>query len=355
MEVKTITNMEKKTRQKYQQLKGVFCSIRSVTELCTLLQIDRRKLELLCQQPGYKAFKIAKKSGGERLIEAPGHDLKKVLGRLNKYLQAVYFFEKSSAAYGFILGVRNDDDRRNVLTNAKKHVKRPFLLNVDLKDFFHAVTQKRVEEIFASPPFNFPRELPLLLADLVCYENRLPMGTPTSPVLSNLACRKLDEELTELAANMFWVYTRYADDLTFSSQKPINEEMILAVINTVKEQGFVVNQRKIQLAGPKDPKIVTGLLVSDEVSLAPGYLLMLEREVQQLHEVIRAQNEQGQLSTHWVEQLKQQVRGRLNFAGFVLKRQHPEYIKLKDAFYVAINPPQEEFGAMSWRGFPYNM
>ena len=67
------------------------------------------------------------------------------------------------------------------------------------------------------------------------------------------------------------------------------------------------------------------------------------------------QNEQGQFSTKWVEQFKQQVRGRLNFAGFVLRRNHATYIDLKDTFFEAINPPNTEFGAVSWRGFPYNM
>ncbi|MCB0583419.1 MAG: hypothetical protein KDD10_29340, partial [Phaeodactylibacter sp.] len=92
--------------------------------LCSLLRTNQRRLLLLARQLPYKVFSVPKKDGGERQIEAPGAELKKVLGRLNRYLQSVYYFEKSSAAYGFIVGVLNDDDRRNVVTNARKHAGR---------------------------------------------------------------------------------------------------------------------------------------------------------------------------------------------------------------------------------------
>lgn len=347
--------MDKKTKKQYQQYRQVFCNIRTVTELCHLLRTDKRKLELLAQQPPYKSFTVPKKDGGERLIEAPGPDLKRLLGRLNRYLQSVYFFEKSNAAYGFILGVKNDDDRRNVLTNAQKHCNQPYLLNIDLKDFFHAVNRETVLQIFTGPPFNFKRQVPELLADLVTYQGRLPMGSPTSPVLSNFACRPLDEALVLMSTDLLWTYTRYADDLSFSSKRYINAEMVNTIIAEIKKTGFAVNARKIKNYGPDDPKIITGLLVSDKVTLAPDYIPQLRREIEQLADIFRAQNEQGELHTKWVDQFRQQVRGRLNFAGFILKRNDETYMELRDAFFTAIHPPKDEFGAISYRGFPYNM
>ena len=347
--------MDKKTKKRHQRQKHVFCSIRSVTELCHLLKTDKRQLELLAKQPPYKTFTIPKKGGGERLIEAPSYQLKRLLSRLNNFLQSVYFFEKSNAAYGFILGVRNDEDRRNVLTNAQKHVSQPYLLNIDLKDFFHAVDLEKLLAIFSGPPFNFKRQLPQTLADLVSYKGRLPMGTPTSPVLSNFACRALDEQLVKIAGEMLWVFTRYADDLSFSSKRYINAEMRNSIIDIIHKEGFKVNARKIKSFGPDDPKIITGLLVTDKVSLAPEFIPQLRQEIEQLAQVYLAQNEQGELNTKWVDQLKQQVRGRLNFAGFILKRRNETYMELRDAFFQAIHPPKEEFGAISFRGFPYNM
>lgn len=278
-----------------------------------------------------------------------------MLGILNRYLQSTYLFEKSCAAYGFVTGAKNDEDRRNVLTNARKHLGNPYLLNIDLEDFFHSVTQEQVLKIFQEPPFRLKRELPELLANLCTYHGRLPMGTPTSPVLSNFACRDLDQELIQFSEDMHWTFTRYADDMSFSAAQPIPGEKIETVIALIEKAKFKVNTSKVKVYGPNEPKIVTGLFLdTNEVTLAPDYLDALEAEILGLQAVMKAQNEQGQLSTRWVEQHKQQIRGRLNFAGFVLPRNDARFTELKDAFHTAINPAPEEFGAVSWRSFPYN-
>ena len=339
----------------HQQNKAVLCSVNSINELARLLHTDQRRLQLMASRPSYKAFSIPKKNGGERLIEAPASDLKKVLGILNRYLQSTYLFEKSCAAYGFVTGAKNDEDRRNVLTNARKHLGKPYLLNIDLEDFFHSVTQEQVLKIFQETPFRLKRELPELLANLCTYHGRLPMGTPTSPVLSNFACRDLDQELIKFSEDMLWTFTRYADDMSFSAAQPIPGEKIETVCTLIEKAKFKVNTRKVKVYGANEPKIVTGLFLdTNEVTLAPDYLDALEAEIVGLQAVMKAQNEQGQLTTRWVEQLKQQIRGRLNFAGFVLPRMDARFSELKDAFHTAINPAPEEFGAVSWRSFPYN-
>ncbi|MEO1808621.1 MAG: reverse transcriptase family protein, partial [Bacteroidota bacterium] len=285
----------------------------------------------------------------------PSPALKKVQTHLNRFLQAVYYFEKSSASYGFISGVRNEEDRRNILTNAKKHIGNPYLLNVDLKDFFHSVRRNHVLEIFQEAPFHFEHDLPGILTKLTVYKGRLPMGAPTSPVLSNLACRQLDENLTELAQKNQWQFTRYADDMSFSAQSPIENIQVELIRHLIHEAGFKVNEKKVRLYGPDEDKIVTGLWVTEKVQLAEGYLEQLQQDIVQLRQVMDAQNLQGQLDSKWVEQLKLQVRGRLNFAGFVMGKRKQVYLDLKDAYYEAINPPEEDFGAVSWRSFPYNL
>lgn len=90
------------------------------------------------------------------------------------------------------------------------------------------------------------------------------------------------------------------------------------------------------------------------MDLAPEFLTLLEKEIAQLKNTIEVQNVQGELSTYWVEQFKLQIRGKLNFVGFVIGRRNNRYIQLKDRYYEAINPPEDEFGAVSWRSFPYN-
>lgn len=347
--------MNQKTYQQEFRLSRDFCRIQSVNELSRLLQEDKRRLTLSAEHVRYKSFSIPKKGGGERHIETPSPALKRIQSKLNRYLQSVYYFEKSHAAFGFIIGVRNDDDRRNVLSNARKHLNKPYLLNMDLKDFFHSVKRKRVLEIFNGEPFNFKNDLPGVLTQLTTYKGKLPMGAPTSPALSNLACRELDERLIHYAQAQEWVYTRYADDMSFSAMRDFRDEQVNEVRTMIREAQFDVNEKKVIRYGPDDEKVVTGLLLRDKATLTDDYLQLLERDIAQLRSVMEVQNFQGEISSRWVDQFKLQARGRLNFAGFVLGKRHPAYLHLKDAYYEAINPPKEDFGAVSWRSFPYNI
>ncbi len=345
--------MDKKTKEQHAYLKSRICNVNSIRTLCDLLSIEERKLSLMAQQPRYKTFNIPKKDGGQRLIEVPDNNLKKILGNLNRYLQSVYIFEKSNAAYGFIAGVKNDDDRRNIVTNAQKHLGNDYMINLDLKDFFHQVTTREVESIFSGVPFNFKDQVLDILVKLTTYQGRLPMGIPTSPVLSNFACRQLDAALMGKATAQAWVYTRYADDLTISAKTPFLAEDLTTIRQTIEQARFQINERKINIFSKGDTKVVTGLVVGSKIALAPDYLELLKGEIETLTQVMKAQNEQGIISSRWADKLKQQIQGRLNFAGFVL-RKNKDYQVLKDEFYIAINPPEEEFGAVNWRSFPYN-
>jgi len=327
---------------------------KSVNAVCGLLGIEKRTLELLARQPKYKIFEVSKNRHGEnRLIEDPSPPLKRLQSKLNKYLQSAYYFEKSSASFGFVANLNSDDDKRNILANARKHLERPWLLQLDLSDFFHYVTEKKVYDIFARPPFVFKEDLSLLLTALTTYQGRLPMGAPTSPVLSNFACRMLDERILDMADAKNWVFTRYVDDFTFSAKRPFTDDEVSEIKSVIREEGFEINLKKLQRPGPDEDKIVTGILLRGKGELKPGFLEELEKETRQLHDIMDAQNYHGEIRTHWVDKMKQQVRGKIAFAGFVLGNRNETYIRLKDAYYVAINPPEEDFGAVSWRGFHY--
>jgi hypothetical protein len=327
---------------------------RSTATLCTLLGTDRHTLERLGLQPRYKVFHLPKSVAGDlRLIEDPAPLLKKVQSTLNRYLQSAYYFEKSHAGYGFVVNPVTDEDRRNILTNARKHLGRPWLLQLDLRDFFHHVTEQKVRKIFEVPPFCFKEDITDLLTAVTTYMGRLPMGAPTSPVLSNFACRDLDDALHALATAKHWNYTRYADDLSFSSKRAFSGDELFALRQIVHDHGFVVNEQKTCLSGPEQDKIVTGILLRGKGELRPGFFADVEQDVRRLAAVVEAQHFHGELSTHWVEKMKQQVRGKIAFIGFVLGVRNAEYIRLRDDFYTACAPPEEDFGAVSWRGFNY--
>lgn len=327
---------------------------RSLTTLCSLLGVDKLTLDRLALRPRYKVFHLPKSEAGDlRLIEDPVPVLKKVQFALNHYLQSAYYFEKSHAGYGFVVSPATDEDRRNILTNARKHLGYPWLLQYDLRDFFHYVTEKKVMEVFESPPLCLREEIAELLTAITTYEGRLPMGAPTSPVLSNFACRPLDDDLHTLADAKNWNFTRYADDLSFSSRRAFGPDEQFAVRQTITRHGFALNETKTRLLGPDEEKIVTGILLRGKGELRPGFFEEVEEDVRQVAAVIKAQHFHGELHTHWVEKMKQQARGKIAFIGFVLGVRNAAYIRIRDEYYTACAPPEEEFGAISWKGFQY--
>lgn len=307
----------------------------------------------MADQPDYRRFFLPKSETDIRLIEDPGPALKAVQHTLNRYLQSVYFFEKPHTSYGFVVGAVNDRDRRNILTNARKHLDRPYLYQLDLADFFHFVTEEMVFRVFTDPPLHFSQSLARILTKLTTFEGRLPMGAPTSPVLSNLACRRLDDTLFKYAQIHRWVYTRYSDDFSFSSQQPFTESHCKAICAIIAAEGFEINDLKTRMAGPGDEKIVTGILLSGNGDLKPDYMEGLKTEIRKLGDIVEMQHFYGVHETAWVTKMQQQVQGKIAFAGFVLGKRHPDVLDMRQQYQTAIRPPKEMFGAISWQGFHY--
>lgn len=225
----------------------------------------------------YIIFPIKKKSGGVRIIHAPVDDLKNILLALNFILQCVYTPHK--AATGFVIN-------KSIVDNAKLHVGNKYVYNIDLKDFFYSFDRNRVKLGFMYEPFNLNGErepLAYLLACLCTHSLEiekeiriiLPQGSPTSPTISNILCKKLDDKLTGLAKRFDTHYSRYADDITFSSsqnifKKKIFQEELHRIIE--KKQHFTVNQDKTRLQDSLFQQEVTGLIVNKKVNVRRRYI-----------------------------------------------------------------------------------
>ena len=179
----------------------MFGKIEAVKELTLYLSSSESELGKMASKPRYNVFKRPKPGKNEyRLIEAPAGKLKTVLDRISDGLQWIYSQERTTAAYGYIRHHEGDPDKRDILTNAKRHACNPYLLNIDLDDFFHQITTGKVREIFGNCRwFRFDKECQELLVALVCYNQRLPMGSPTSPPLSNFAMYQPDIDLLRWA------------------------------------------------------------------------------------------------------------------------------------------------------------
>lgn len=251
-------------------------------------------------QRRYKHFEIPKKSGGKRQITAPCRTLKSLLTYVNMIFQAMY--EPMPCVMGFTQG-------RSVADNATQHVGKHYVFNIDLKDFFPSVAQARVWKKLQLPPFNFKddeksgvkrRILADIIAGMCCMkvdENTdptlyqdikdrkgnigkdvlyvLPQGAPTSPVLTNIICERLDWKLTKLANHFGVTYTRYADDITFSSMHNVYQkegDFVRQLHEIIEGQNFVINPAKTHLSRVNQRQEVTGLTVNMKPNVTRKYV-----------------------------------------------------------------------------------
>jgi retron-type reverse transcriptase len=229
----------------------------------------------------YTTFEIPKKSGGKRIIHSPEVGLKSILKSLNFILQLTH--SPNQNAKGFIPGV-------SITDNAKYHVGQNYVYNIDLKDFFHSFEKKRVKGAFMLPPFKLTdtkEPLAYLLANLCTHPLKsgkkvkqvLPQGSPASPMLTNILCQTLDRRLNGLAKRFGLKYTRYADDITFSSMHNVytKKEFQKELKRIIKDQGFSINPKKTRLQKHGYRQDVTGLLVNDKVNVSKRYIKDLRK------------------------------------------------------------------------------
>lgn len=232
----------------------------------------------------YTKFKVPKKSGGEREICAPTDQLKLLQRRLANILYACRDeIDKASGLGSLSHGFRRG---HSIVTNAKPHHGRRFVLNLDLKDFFPSFNFGRVRGFFIkNKAFELNEKVATLIAQIACYENGLPQGSPCSPVISDLLAHLLDVRLAKMAKAQGATYSRYADDLTFSTNKkafppalasqkdddPEVWELCEELVSRITEAGFTVNPDKTRMQCRMSRQLVTSLTVNAKVNVRREY------------------------------------------------------------------------------------
>lgn len=217
----------------------------------------------------YQSFVIPKKKGGSRPIDKPVRGLALAQERLASILTHAY--QPKSYIHGYVSG-------RSFLTNARYHEKQNWVLNIDIENFFGSIGFARVRGLFLSSFFGFNHRVATSLARLTTYNDALPQGARTSPVLANIIAHNLDKHLLDIAVKERLKYSRFADDITFSSDRkkiPASlvrrwepeygeRDVVLGekLLNAFRTANFEINQSKtrIQLYGER--QIVTGLIVN---------------------------------------------------------------------------------------------
>lgn len=233
----------------------VFYDIHSLSDR---LGLSTRIIYILSQpdnaQDYYTQFKIPKSDGTSRTIDSPTYSLKLVQKWiLKEILEKIEVSEESMA---FKPGIGNGTKK-----NAEQHKRSLYCLSVDVKDFFKSINSKQIFFLFKGVGYN--NTISNILTNICTLEGALPQGGVCSPYLSNLVCRKLDKRLSGLCLKREIVYSRYADDLTFSTNDKVGLKKIYKiVVSIVEDEGFILNNKKTRFLSPSSHKVITGITIN---------------------------------------------------------------------------------------------
>jgi hypothetical protein len=231
----------------------------------------------------YRRWEIPKRDGGRRTITSPKKELKEAQRWLLSHV--VERLPVHGAAHGFVAG-------RSIYTNALAHKGADVVVKVDVKDFFPSVTWPRVKGLLrkggltegtatlvALMATEAPREVVQFRGQTLYVAKgprSLPQGAPTSPGLTNALCLRLDKRLSALAKRLGFVYTRYADDLTFSWRRgrkggecPV-AVLVARVERVLEAEGFRMHPDKTRVLRKGGRQVVTGLVVNEAPKGASG-------------------------------------------------------------------------------------
>ncbi|MCF7838327.1 MAG: retron St85 family RNA-directed DNA polymerase [Candidatus Marinimicrobia bacterium] len=224
----------------------------TIEDLAALIRVDAGRLRLLSSHPEkfYRTYRISKRSGGWRKICSPSKELKAIQAWILR--NVLDKLSPSQYATAYVSGKR-------LLDNVSPHANNRYFISMDIRNFFPSVTSFRVRAIFEA--LGYSMLAGSTLARLCCYFHGLPQGGVTSPALSNLVCLRLDRRLAGLAARRNIVFTRYADDITFSSNNrnalcrmlPITYKILIS-------ERFQPNEDKLRVMGPRVRCSITGLV-----------------------------------------------------------------------------------------------
>ena len=320
-----------------------FLTVETKRELAQVLGIEYKiliyNLYKIPDSKKYLEFEIQKRNGGKRKICAPNSGIKYIQRILNQILLQIY--PVKSCVHGFVR-------EKGITSNSSKHVNKKLLINIDLENFFPSINFGRVRGIFKSHPFNFNDTISTVLAQICCYNGTLPQGAPTSPIMSNYICRKLDNQLMRFAKENRLTYSRYADDITFSTNvyplpkkfgiiKDYKITLSKEIIDIVERNDFKLNNNKIRYATKFNRQEVTGLVVNEFPNINRKYLHNVRAMLNawEKYGLEKAATEHFTKYNHYKRTpddekitFEKILVGKIGFIGMVRGRDNPIYQKL---------------------------
>ena len=229
----------------------------SIDDLANRLKMS--KPNLVQHDAQYRTATIPKRSGGKRILHVPDDATKQLQRKLLQ--QLIERLPIHDRVHGFRKG-------HSIVDNAAEHTGQAVIVKLDIIDFFPSTNSVRVKSAFRGAGFN--KSAATLLTGLTCHEGGLPQGAPSSPALSNYVNKNMDEKLAEAASTRGAVYTRYADDITFSFAKYSRyniHNLLIATGKILRPYGYRLNNKKKRIIRQHRQQLVTGLVVNERVNL----------------------------------------------------------------------------------------
>ena len=328
------------------EFRQLFWGLKRPEDIADVLEVRYRDLNYwIYRTPEwqrYATFDIPKKSGMTRRIDSPTTNVKILQHKLNQVLRSIY--RSKPSVHGFVMG-------KSVKSNALQHVGKRWVFNVDLEDFFPSINFGRVRGMFMGKPYRLPQKVATVLAHLCCFQGHIPQGAPTSPAISNMICAQMDSQLQQLARMIHSTYTRYADDMTFSTTRARFPSAIAVSTSlnqvrpgdylrqTIEQNGFTINNKKVWLSGQHRRQVVTGVTVNKFPNLP-------RRFTNRIRAMLHAWRQHGLCAAqeHWekkystqhrapwqtLPRFEQVLKGRIEYLGMIRGQECRPYLKFLD-------------------------
>ena len=239
-------------------------------QLAFLLRVGRKSLFSILKNidEQYRSVTIKKKNGKDRILSVPRHSLKHIQSVILRRILSEIPVSEYAKAY---------KKGTSLIDNASPHIGKKYLLKIDITDFFGSIYFDQVYKAAFNRNF-FPIQIGTILTTLCTKNDTLPQGASTSPALSNLVMKNFDDNIGSWCKKRDISYTRYCDDMTFSSDKPLYT-VYTKVSKMLEDMGFEVNAKKTHFVTNSSRQSVTGLTVNEKMSVSSDYKRKLRQEV----------------------------------------------------------------------------
>jgi RNA-directed DNA polymerase len=248
--------------------------ISNTIALSKYLEIGYHSLIDLCRNPQYHKIVTFSPRGKKRVFYTPNVQLKKTQRKLNQWFREEKrkHWETSDTTNKALFQIES-----SCINHARLHAGKKHILQVDIKNFFSSISQHRVYDFFKDNLNN--DNLAASLALLTTYKNMLPTGAPSSSAVAEMLIHKLDEKLIDYSQKNNLTYSRYLDDLCFSSNHYINMSALFEIENIVTSEHFQLNHNKTRFQSNKAKQTVTGITVNEHPNVNRKYMRLLRSVV----------------------------------------------------------------------------